>query len=877
MALVRGLVVWGELDDAGRGAAEQVLGDVLCKAAVARYQELYAQLALEVPEFRFWSGQIEHQATRADVRRALGGIESLLASLASGTSATECAKALCEAYRAMLRRPILTDGETPMGVRLPTLNEGYLDPDFRVALVEGGELPSDENWWDQVPVRADLTEYLAGVLTSPEATAAPLVVLGQPGAGKSVLTKVLAARLPAGEFVPVRVALREVPADAEVQDQIEYAIRTATGLRSEWPALTQAGNGAIPVVLLDGFDELLQATGVSQSDYLLKVARFQQREADLGHPVVALVTSRIAVADRARYPEGTVALRLEPFREEQIRRWVGIWNLHNGEHLESRGLKPLSALVVVRHRPLACEPLLLLMLALYDADANELQRSIGIDGQALDEARLYEELLTSFAAREITKSHVAASAEEMAGHIEQELQRLSLIAFAMINRHRQWVTEAELDGDIAALLGRRVETLTGFRAPLTPAGFAVGRFFFVQRAQAIRDGTRLQTYEFLHATFGEYLAARLTVQLTADLLTRRPVLAVGRAPLDDDLLYAVVSFAPLSSRQMLRYVRGICARQVAEADRRQLAELLVGVLADSQARTEHRYPSYVPAPVSTASRHGIYSANLVLLILALASEMTASELFPEAKDPSGSWHRRTLLWRSSLTEPDWTDLALALAIRHIWTGPERDLEISLSTDPKSPPEPIDPYWHYHYPPGHPSRGSIMWQRPYWAELSHKMDICGGTNDSTVRHAVEPLFDRLGPSITTFLGFGDEPATSIAHGLVELWLSRALNSDDDPAAAYERLAILFGRRPLWDTHTQYQAVRLVLSMLRSDAARLPAANIIRYLSGALVLYGNDDQIQQLVLQSALAAIPVTQDPDQEAQLIQIARRCGGNYP
>ena len=87
MALVRGLVVWGELDDAGRGAAEQVLGDVLCKAAVARYQELYAQLALEVPEFRFWSGQIEHQATRADVRRALGGIESLLASLASGTSA----------------------------------------------------------------------------------------------------------------------------------------------------------------------------------------------------------------------------------------------------------------------------------------------------------------------------------------------------------------------------------------------------------------------------------------------------------------------------------------------------------------------------------------------------------------------------------------------------------------------------------------------------------------------------------------------------------------------------------------------------------------------------------------------------------------------
>ena len=39
---------------------------------------------------------------------------------------------------------------------------------------------------------------------------------------------------------------------------------------------------------LDGFDELLQATGVSQSDYLDRVVRFQQREADQGRPVAVL-------------------------------------------------------------------------------------------------------------------------------------------------------------------------------------------------------------------------------------------------------------------------------------------------------------------------------------------------------------------------------------------------------------------------------------------------------------------------------------------------------------------------------------------------------------------------------------------------------------
>ena len=128
------------------------------------------------------------------------------------------------------------------------------------------------------PVRSDLTEYLAGALTTPEARSAPLVVLGQPGAGKSVLTKVLAARLPASDFLPVRVLLREAPAEADIQDQIEYAIRAATGERADWPQVAREAGGSMPVVLLDGFDEMLQATGVSHSDYLVKVARFQLRK-----------------------------------------------------------------------------------------------------------------------------------------------------------------------------------------------------------------------------------------------------------------------------------------------------------------------------------------------------------------------------------------------------------------------------------------------------------------------------------------------------------------------------------------------------------------------------------------------------------------------
>ncbi len=290
--------------------------------------------------------------------------------------------------------------------------------------------------------------------------------------------------------------------------------------------------------------------------------------------------------------------------------------------------------MLARYGALASEPLLLLMLALYDADANALQRAGG--DLPLDETRLYEDLLTSFASREVAKSAASLPAAEHAARVEQEMQRLSLIAFSMVNRRRQWVTEAELDADLTALLGARGAAAgTGFELPLSPGGIAVGRFFFVQRAQAISADTRLATFEFLHATFGEYLAARLAVQLAAGLAGQRPALAVGRTPADDDLLYALLSFGPLSARQMLRFVTGCCERAVAAADRSRLTDVLIGVLADSRQRTGHKHADYAPAALPTAARHGIYSANLVLLILALNPSVTASRLFGGAPRPGG--------------------------------------------------------------------------------------------------------------------------------------------------------------------------------------------------------------------------------------------------
>ena len=178
---------------------------------------------------------------------------------------------------------------------------------------------------EEHPVREDLQGYLISYLTTVGATERPLIVLGQPGSGKSVLTKVLAAHLPAADFLTVRVVLREVLADTDLQAQVEHAIRVETGESLSWPSLARSAAGAMPVLLLDGFDELLQATGIGQSDYLEQVVRFQEREADQGRPVAVVVTSRTAVADRARIPStGAIVVKLEPFADEQVRRWLTI-------------------------------------------------------------------------------------------------------------------------------------------------------------------------------------------------------------------------------------------------------------------------------------------------------------------------------------------------------------------------------------------------------------------------------------------------------------------------------------------------------------------------------------------------------------------------
>ncbi|MBV2364666.1 NACHT domain-containing protein [Streptomonospora nanhaiensis] len=646
--------------------------------AERHFTELFRQLAADVPEFGVWAAMAEHAATRdrvAEVQTGLGGLRDTLAAMEPRAAADRRRAELAAVYRAALDRPLLRTADLPDGLRLPTLESSYLAPAGRLQVVTTGSAPSSESAWARVPLREDLQTVLAGLLTQPGAVLRPIVILGHPGAGKSVLTEMLAARLSAADFLPLRVELRAVRPNAPIHAQIEEGLAATLHTSVEWRDLADAAEGALPVVILDGFDELLQATGVNRSDYLEQVQEFQDRQRTIGNPVAVIVTSRTVVADRARFPALTPVLRLEPFDDRRVARMVGIWNGANGAALRARGLVPLSPEAVLRFRELAEQPLLLLMLLVYDSADNALARSEA----GLSRSALYEQLLTMFAEREVRKHHAYLAPAELERAVEDELHRLEVVALAMFARLRQYVTAAELDQDLAVLMpdaGVRPAD-PGLHGALSDAHQVLGRFFFVHESQARTDAHNASVYEFLHATFGEYLVARAVTAELAELLEARRFAARrhrGAPPLDDGLFYALTSFALLAgTRPMVEFTQEMLDRRIAgdDAERAAYRELLVELFREAPYPAAGRsYTAYQPRRMPVTERQASYTANLALLVTRVCPEgIELSELLGTDRGWLYEWGGLASQWRR-LPNSQWHGQVDAIRLRHLdFDGP----------------------------------------------------------------------------------------------------------------------------------------------------------------------------------------------------------------
>jgi hypothetical protein len=607
---------------AGRDMPDLDDDDVVDRA-VEIYRERYVQLAADVPELAIWSQLDEHAATRTEIRQTLASLTEMLARIVDAPSPATVAEQRLAGHAAEALRQPIWQAETE-DISFPTVEQGFVSPRFRLAEAHKDSRLADDGWWEEQGERDDLTGFLTGYLTDPASTERPLVILGSPGAGKSLVTKILAARLPANVFTTFRVPLRAVDPDAEIYRQVEDTTERLIHQRMSWADLCDASD-TTKVVLLDGFDELIQATGVIQSSYLDRVARFQQQEWINGHAVAAVVTSRTLVMDRTAVPEGTLVIKLEPFDDQQIAQWTDVWNTANTRQLAPDQLQA--------HRDLAEQPLLLLMLAIYAA-SSDAPLSAGLSTEDL-----YGRLLDSFIRRQIRGKAEADLAEEVLDRRERESRRdLATVAFAMFNRGHQWVGETELDEDLRALEQGGGSAGSVSSRSVTPAQRTIAGFFFVHTAHT--PGRR--TFEFMHATFGEYLIAEQTFVLLRELAEDwRRSRGRGYGPsLDDRVLRALLSHQPLSRRDR---ILPFLASLIGEMDEREdLRSALIELYRGS--RKPFADDPYRPTPFDVIGRVAAYTANLVLL-LALCSP----DGMPVAQLSGGPGLDSTVrLWRSGL-------------------------------------------------------------------------------------------------------------------------------------------------------------------------------------------------------------------------------------
>ncbi|GAA2963599.1 NACHT domain-containing protein [Actinokineospora diospyrosa] len=608
-ANVQDLVAWA-------GHLELELGALFAVSTdrdefVRRYRSHFLQVAAKVPEFRIWADMAAH----AGVHRGLADLTRLLAN-GPRWHLRDHRALLDQANQDELSRPIV-DRRSSVPI-FPAVEEIFQTPRYRFATHDRYSSIGDENWWRSQYVYEDLATKLAKHFSTPQALTGPLLLLGHPGAGKSLLMTALAARLPATEFTVVRVRLRHVDAGSTVLSQVSQALDQATNNRVGWADLDD-GATTIRVVLLDGLDELLQATNADRTGYLRDVEQFQRTEANMGHPVAVVVTSRTLVADRVVVLPGTPVVKIEEFDNRQIVAWLSVWNNIN----TAAGVRPLPVTTALDLAELAGQPLLLMMLAVYCATPN-----VPLPDAKMSLADLYGRLMTSFARREVEEKGPENTYPETA--IDTLLWRLSVAAIGMLNRGKQFISESALTADLAAL---------GDRVP--SGGRLLSKFFFIHAPEAKTGAGFVRGYEFLHATFGEYLVAHRVVEILRDVADSSDGRRAIHEP-DDELLFALLSHQPLAiQRPAIDFIAELLGR-VEQAERERVVRVVDHLLRDYRHRRQpSRFLTYLPEATDQVRKLAAYSANLVLIRAYMTTGFTTAELAVD-----GGWSNTVRLWEA---------------------------------------------------------------------------------------------------------------------------------------------------------------------------------------------------------------------------------------
>ena len=664
---LNGLSCTEDLQEHLRGELNRRL-ELIPDAAIGNYKQQYFSLAAICPDFFVWTNQQEHQQQRELVDRGFQSLSKQICNIPEAINeytVNETLNALKSQYAARLLEPVIPVKDmSPQDqeMTMPTREESFVPQGYEwLVYRERISVESTQNWREGREIGSDILK----ILRSPDLGSKPILILGDPGAGKTMLCHMLAGKILCGEYHVIVLPLRDLNAELSIPEQFGQAImRTIGDCDCKWGNIAKAKPKKPVLLIFDGYDELLQASGKTYSDYLEKVLEFQETQwKSWGVVVRSIVTSRIVLIDKAEIPRDSVIIRLKPFDKARIDAWCEVWNMANDAYFKARGLKKFEVDESGKAWELAGEPLLLLMLALYDTTDNALRKH-----QNLQATELYGSLIRDFVEREKKKDPAFEEKEHKVRkrEIEKEIERISIAALGMYNRKALHITSNQLDDDLKLL------SSVNAGQELRDSEKLLGSFFFIHdlttRSADVEETEKLRAYTFLHNTFGEFLAAYYIVaqlyNLLDDLKHHTDKYEDAMFSMKDKKgWYACLSFAPLFRRpvvgQMIREWtpqffsnKGFSAEDTIDTIRnlmnRELPRLLRGeIIAELETVSQKFKVNDDKCDVDLMEHLSIYASNLLCLAALLTGAVNLDRI---EKMVPRAWNKLLNLWRYTFEE-----------------------------------------------------------------------------------------------------------------------------------------------------------------------------------------------------------------------------------
>lgn len=686
------LLLWEKMEEHKKDRFQTIVSE-LPGIAVENYKKQYYQLAVIYPEFFVWTNIQQHESISRNIDVGFQEISQLLSQYYRTNKDYKAIKTLEQyenRYKYYIEKKIVDvndmDYSSTDDIVFPLKKEIFVPQSYKALIYKKGV--DLENVWESYKEREDIGKFISDTLRHPVIGELPMLILGLPGAGKTLLCNMLAAQILLQEYHVIIVRLRDAIADDTIIQQINQQIESDLSNKCTWSDIVDSEPKKPILIIFDGYDELLQASGRTHADYINKIAEFQKEQKAInGILVKCIITSRIILISKALIPENSSVIKLDDFDDKRVQLWIDIWNTKNKDYFEKNKLERFEIDKESKVYELSKQPLLLLMLALYDVNDNILKKQ-----KELNKTQLYDNLIREFVSREKRKDNLFRSKQpsEQQTIINNEVRKIAIAALGMYNRKALYIRLSELQTDMEFIEGReRVEHELA-NAELKESEKVLGGFFFIHKSEARNESKKEKitdtAYEFLHNTFGEFLTAHYIVNEIRNLLKELKVLRDNnmlnhRYSKINKSLCICLAYAPLFSRPVvIKMIHEwsytyLCDEKMGLTEIDQLMEILINteikrVISGENVLYLKEIIEEKGNPFRTKGilEHlAIYSLNLMILRTVIGQKeyrfkfenFTSEEKAEIAKNDNKeeTWNKLMYIWKSVFSEKELQEYA----------------------------------------------------------------------------------------------------------------------------------------------------------------------------------------------------------------------------